>query len=298
MDVLALFAAFGGGIIGAYMGALPAFIMTGMFALAGSVATAAGAPADITVGFLAFGSFVGPHIAFAGGVSAAAYASKKGKIESGADILQPLYGISSADVLLVGGIFGVIGFIVNYLISITPLGPLTDLPGITVFILAIATRLIFGKTGIFGRPPEDCVRTWYSGGHSFANNVVWGAGVGIAVSYVAATLSGLDNWALVSGIYPIICFGFSAITLIFTQTGFAMPSTHHLTLPAALAAVVGINAFGPAGALLGVLFGVIGALLGDVVSCTFNSHCDTHIDPPATTIFTLTIIISLLGKAL
>ena len=33
MDILALIAAFGGGIIGAYMGALPAFIMTGIYAL-------------------------------------------------------------------------------------------------------------------------------------------------------------------------------------------------------------------------------------------------------------------------
>ena len=37
MDILALIAAFGGGIIGAYMGALPAFIMTGIYALVGGV---------------------------------------------------------------------------------------------------------------------------------------------------------------------------------------------------------------------------------------------------------------------
>ena len=80
MDILALIAAFGGGIIGAYMGALPAFIMTGIYALVGGVLTAAGVGGDVAVNYLAFGSFVGPHIAFAGGVAAAGYAGRKGKL--------------------------------------------------------------------------------------------------------------------------------------------------------------------------------------------------------------------------
>ncbi len=66
MDILALIAAFGGGIIGAYMGALPAFIMTGIYALVGGFLTAAGVGGDVAVNYLAFGSFVGPT--FAGGV--------------------------------------------------------------------------------------------------------------------------------------------------------------------------------------------------------------------------------------
>ena len=69
MNLFALVASFGGGIIGAYMGALPAFILTGVIAIAGSVAAMAGG-ADMTVGFIAFGSYLGPHIAFAGGVAA------------------------------------------------------------------------------------------------------------------------------------------------------------------------------------------------------------------------------------
>ena len=85
MDILALIAAFGGGIIGAYMGALPAFIMTGIYALVGGVLTAAGVGGDVAVNYLAFGSFVGPHIAFAGGVAAAGYAGRKGKLASGTD---------------------------------------------------------------------------------------------------------------------------------------------------------------------------------------------------------------------
>ena len=55
MNLFALVASFGGGIIGAYMGALPAFILTGVIAIAGAVTAMAGG-ADMTVGFIAFGS--------------------------------------------------------------------------------------------------------------------------------------------------------------------------------------------------------------------------------------------------
>ena len=287
MDILALIAAFGGGIIGAYMGALPAFIMTGIYALVGGVLTAAGVGGDVAVNYLAFGSFVGPHIAFAGGVAAAGYAGRKGKLASGTDILSSLNGLGEPDVLLVGGIFGVLGFLIHYCIGLLPVigsaGPATtDLPGITVFILAVVTRLAFGKTGLTGKYTGSGKREWFATGKGFIYNVVLGGGIGIVVGFIAAFL----------------CFGFAAITLIFTQTGFATPATHHIFLPSGLAAVAGITAWGPAGALLGVLFGILGSLLGDLVGKSLNSHCDTHIDPPATTIFILTIVINAVSSVI
>lgn len=298
MDILALVAAFGGGVIGAYMGALPAFIMTGLFALIGSISAAAGAPSDIAVGTFAFGSFLGPHIAFAGGVAAAGYAGKKKELQSGADICSSLNGLGSPDVLLVGGIFGVLGFIIAYLTGKTSFGALTDIPGFTVFLLALVTRFLFGSAGLTGKYEAEGKREWFSNGKGFAQNVVLGLGVGTAVSFVAASLieGGASDAAI--GMFPIICFGFSAITLIFTQTGFACPATHHISLPAALAAVAGITAWGPAGALLGVFFGIVCALFGDFIAKTINSYVDTHIDPPATTIFIMTFVISLIKTAI
>ena len=302
MDILALIAAFGGGIIGAYMGALPAFIMTGIYALVGGVLTAAGVGGDVAVNYLAFGSFVGPHIAFAGGVAAAGYAGRKGKLASGTDILSSLNGLGEPDVLLVGGIFGVLGFLIHYCIGLLPVigsaGPATtDLPGLTVFILAVVTRLAFGKTGLTGKYTGSGKREWFATGKGFVYNVVLGGGIGIVVSFIAAFLYENEFTAAFS-IFPIVCFGFAAITLIFTQTGFATPATHHIFLPSGLAAVAGITAWGPAGALLGVLFGILGSLLGDLVGKSLNSHCDTHIDPPATTIFILTIVINAVSSVI
>lgn len=244
MDILALVAAFGGGVIGAYMGAVPAFVMTGVFALVGGAITASGGDGSVIINSLAFGSFLGPHVAFAGGVAAAAYAGKQKKLESGADVVSSLNGLTAPDVLIVGGVFGVIGYVVAALIGMTPLGPLTDLPGITVVILGIIARYLFGSTGLTGKYTGNGPRVWFSTGKGFLNNVVLGAGVGLAVSFVAATLE--DNAAAL-GILPIICFGFSAVTLLFACAGLACPATHHMSLPAGLAAVVGIGAWGACG---------------------------------------------------
>lgn len=302
MDMFALIAAFGGGVIGAYMGALPAFIMTGIFALVGGILTAAGVPGDISVGTLAFGSFVGPHIAFAGGVAAAGYAGRRGKLGSGTDILSSLNGLGEPDVILVGGVFGVLGYLLSCGIGMLPVigsggAAATDLPGITVFILAVVTRLLFGRTGLTGTYTGSGKREWFSGGKGFAYNVVLGGGIGIVVSCLAVVLFRSGSTAAF-GIVPIICFGFAAISLIFTQTGFATPATHHIFLPSALAACAGIQAWGESGLLLGVLFGILGSLLGDLVGKTLNSYCDTHIDPPATTIFILTILINAIASAI
>ena len=195
-----------------------------------------------------------------------------------------------------------LGFLIHYVIGLLPVignaGPATtDLPGITVFILAVITRLVFGKTGLTGHYTGTGKREWFSTGKGFGYNVVLGAGIGIVVSGLAMSLYQSGNTAAF-GIFPIICFGFAAISLIFTQTGFATPATHHIFLPSALAASAGILAWGEAGVLLGVLFGILGSLMGDLVGKSLNSHCATPIDPPATTIFILPIIINAISSVI
>lgn len=287
MDMMALIAAFGGGLIGAYMGALPAFILTGVVAMAGGVAAMAGA-ADVTVGFVAFGSFLGPHVAFAGGVAAAAFAANKRHcLESGTDILSSLNGTADPAVLAVGGIFGVLGFLIHYVVGAI-LGLPTDHPGITVLILAVVTRLLLGSSGLIGKYEGEGKRVYFTMGRGLVYNILLGGGIGIAVGFVAQSMVNAGVSDALMGSFPIVCFGFSAITLIFTQTGFAMPATHHITLPAASAAVMSGNP------LMGVLFGIIACLIGDFVGNTFNSHCDSHIDPPATTIALIMFPINLL----
>lgn len=286
MDMFALVASFGGGVIGAYMGALPAFILTGVIAIAGAVA-AMGGGADMTVGFIAFGSYLGPHIAFAGGVAAAAYAGKTKKLSDGTDILSCLNGLADPATLVVGGVFGVIGFLVHYLIG-TVLHLNTDLPGFTVIISAIIVRLVFGTSGLVGKAPSGGKREYFTSGKGMVCNILLGVGLGTASGFVYQALVNAGAPAAAMGSYPVLCFGISAVSLVFTQTGFAMPATHHIALISALAAVTSGNP------VMGIVFGILTSLFGDFVGKTFNSHCDTHIDPPAFTIFIFTFIVNVI----
>lgn len=286
MDMFGLIAAFGGGLLGAAVGALPAFILAGVIAIAGGILGMAGI-AEPSIGNIAFGSFLGPHIAFAGGVAAAAYAGKIKKLSSGADILSSLNGLADASVLVVGGVFGVLGFLVKYVYGDLLQLP-TDHPGITVFTLAIITRFVFGQTGLFGQYKDKTPRVWFSTGSELVYNIILGLGIGIIVSGVAVSMLNSGVSAEAMGMFPIVCFGISAFSLIFAQTGFASPTTHHITLPAASAAVMTGNIF------IGIIVAIICTLFGDLVAKSINSYCDTHIDPPATTIFIAMFIINIL----
>lgn len=287
MDILSLIAAFGGGLLGACVGALPVFILTGVVAIAGGVTALAGA-ADLSIGSIAFGSVLGPHIAFGGGVAAAAFAAnKRGKLGSGTNILASLNGLGDYYVLIVGGAFGVLGFLLNYLYASVLKLP-TDTVALSVFTLALITRLFIGSTGLTGKYKGEGKRTYFTLGNGLIYNIVLGGGIGIAVGYVAGSLKSAGVDAGLLSVFPVICFGISATSLIFTQTGFATPATHHITLPAAAAAVASGNP------LMGVVFGIVGSLLGDLAGNTLNSHCDTHIDPPATAIFISMFIVNAL----
>lgn len=293
MSFAALAAAFGGGAAGALLGALPIFIMTGLFALAGALISAAGG-ADMAVSFVAFGPFLGPHTAFAGGVAAAAYAARQGKLEAGNDILSSLNGLAAPDVIIVGGLWGALGYVVWWLLSLVPAASFTDTVAFSVFITGCAARLAFGRTGLTGKYTGTEPRKWFSTGNAFVHNVVLGATIGLAVSYTAMMLKTANLEAALAS-FPIACFGFSAISLIFVQAGFAAPASHHITLPSALGAVTGMSIWGTSGAFFGVVIAVLASLLWDFAANTFNSYNDSHIDPPATSIFIMTIVVNVIG---
>ena len=297
MDMLALIAAFGGGAFGALIGALPAFILTGAVVIAGAAVSLAGG-ADVIVGNVAFGSFLGPHIAFAGGVAATAFAANirsksVGKVTStgdvegyavtdGAGIGVPMNITNDYSVLLVGGLFGILGFLINYLYA-NVLGFATDTVAMTVATSGIIARLVFGKTGLLGKGPKP----FFTTGNGFIYNVVMGLSVSIVVSYVGAYLmKSVGVEAAAMSVFPPLCFGISALSLVFTQTGSAVPGTHHITLIGALATVASGNP------LVGVGFGLASTLIGDFAANTFNTNCDSHIDPPAVAIFICTFIIN------
>lgn len=291
MSILELIAAFGGGLFGAAIGGLPAFIITGVLAIAGGVAQMSGADASAAINYIAFGSFLGPHIAFAGGVAASAFAHRKGLTDNGADIGTPLNGLMNSSVLLVGGLFGVIGYLIKYFYQfICHFGGdvstklVTDLPGITVVTSAILVRLLIGKKGLTGKYEGKEPRPWITGGtKGLIYNIILGFGFGLVVSGVGIAL---QNAGVDTSLYPVTCFGIAALGLVFAQTGSAYPGCHHIVLPAATAAVMSGNI------IIGALVGAICSVFGDFIGNTFNSYADSHIDPPACTIFISIFIIN------
>lgn len=285
MNIYALIAAFGGGALGALLGSIPAFILTGILAVVGGILGLAGI-AEPTIGNITFGSFLGPHIAFAGGVAAAAFAGNKRKTLGNAnDVITPLYSINDYTVILVGGLFGVIGFLCHYVYG-TVLNFKTDLPAISVFTVLMISRLAFGKTGPVGKYIGTGKRDWLPDTKTLVNHIVLGAAVGLVVSGVAVSMINSGVSAEVMSMYAIVCFGISATSLIFLQTGFGVPVTHHITLPAAAATVMTGNIF------VGVCVAIVCAIAWLIAGKVINSHCDTYIDPPATVIFIAMFIIN------
>lgn len=274
MTIYMILAAFGGGLFGALIGALPAFIFTGFTGLIGVGLAMAGSSYD-WFGTVTFGYMFGPHIAFAGGVAAAAFAANKKKVlGAGNDITTSLNKFADPTILIVGGVFGVIGLFINYLLA-GVWGAPTDTVALTVWLSGVIVRLVFGKTGLTGEACEG--RKYVPAGGSIVYDILLGISLGAVIGFLA-------EWSGVAAIGFVI----SAATLIFAQTGFDTPGTHHITLLAGVATLASGSIW------MGMLFATISAILGDLGGTLLNSECDSHIDPPAFAIFITTTLVLLI----
>jgi hypothetical protein len=326
-------AAFAGGAFGAALGALPAFIFTGFMVIAGEAVNTLAS--DLTgsieaeigtgiTGFVAFGPVFGPHVSFAGGAAAAAYAARKGYMNTGFDYHEAK-NIAHAlgtkpDVLAVGGLFGILGMVIRQIS-----GGLLSLPwdpiAMGVVLSAVFHRLVYsypligdarGK-GLFDMGPFEreekvaatdggeatadggetpqrfAVEPWLPHQYKWPNVAMIGLVTGILAAYTTVQTGSI-----------FLGFGISAASLLFLNCGVdQIPVTHHMTLPGATAAVafaggVGSMAILPS-VLIGGLFGVTGALSGEVIQRVFYSHSDTHFDPPAAAIVVNTFAIAMLA---
>jgi len=163
-----LLAAFAGGAFGSAIGALPAFIFTGFLVMAGETASVISGDflhlfnmepgdlqSDAITAQIGFGPVFGPHISFAAGAAASAFAAKKGYMNTGfpyheAKNIAYAQG-PKPDVLFVGGLFGILGY------WITTLSVALSLPwdpiAVAVVLSAIIHRVIFGYS-VIGKARE------------------------------------------------------------------------------------------------------------------------------------------------
>ena len=218
--------------------------------------------------YLAFGPFMGPHIAFAGGVAGAIYARYRGRLDDGKDVNTPLAGIGRPDILLIGALFGVFGYLCQIGISNIPwFGKHTDSVALTVLISGLLARLAFGGLpgkglfhGSLHNPElfhEDATTfpakikpgpngRWLEWQEKPSQLLTIGSLFGIfaggASLFLAAnvgarlTKMGFDN-NLAALNANSFCFGISAVIILFLITNRNMPVQHHVTNIAGLAAV-------------------------------------------------------------
>ena len=152
--------AFAGGMAGAAYGALPLFCLCGLSAVIGAVITITTGDTTFTT-WVTWGPFLGPQVSFAGGVAAAAYAARVGKLHSGRDIGSALMGLNAPDVIVVGGIFGMAGAYINWLLCQIPnIGerPWTNTIALSVVAINVIARVMFGRSGLFGAVPREANR--------------------------------------------------------------------------------------------------------------------------------------------
>jgi hypothetical protein len=317
--LLGLIAAIFGGYFGAAIGGNFAFTLTGFMILFSWGIFAVGG-SDIGFNYVAFGPVMGPHITFAAGVAGAAYAMHKGLIESGRDASSPLARLGRLDVLLVGAAFGAFGYLFNIGLSFIPwFGSHIDTVALTVFTSNVLARLIWGN-GLLS--PQN----YNKGATSFMKKIApndtyfwlryqekpgqylplgfFAGGMAAAVSIMLAHyVQGGSAWA------QTLPFAISAIIIGFLILGAEMPVQHHITIIGGLAAVKFMPVLAGAGfewnatwtsatwmvaigaVLIGCVFGMISAFLGEFQSQLFHQRGTTHVDPPAAAIWVSTLLV-------
>jgi len=273
-NFLILIVAFCGGIFGASVGGLNAFILCGLASVIGTVT-------EITTGtalfnhWITWGPFLGPHVAFASGVAAAAYAANRKVLCSGRNVLLALFGFNKPDILIVGGLFGILGHLIKLVLDQIPVNegiPWTNSMALSIVLSGLIARFVFGKTGIMGNKPESQNR-WHR-----SREEAWQPWPSHPLQVLLIGLAfGLPASLIVKAIPTSagILFGLSALTLIFFQFGNKIPVTLHVILSAVMVTRLSNSI------LWGLFFGLLAAILSEIFACLFLLHGDTHIDPPA-----------------
>jgi MFS family permease len=267
--------ALAGGAFGAAIGALPAFIFTGFVVFLGEglailnrgIAATAASDAGYTsvTSVIGFGAITGPHIAFAGGVAASAYAGKKyPEMEpSGWDYhfgKNILYAFGTKpDILAVGAIFGLLGMLINRVggaLLVSDNTGFTDTIALSVVLTAVIARVVFrypvvgspNGSGFLDMSPferEDPHPKADGGSEEHAGRLAtepwlphqykW---AGVATIGLVGGILGGYIWLRTGSIF--LGYGISAISLLFLNLGVEkIPVTHHITLLGSVGAMVG-----------------------------------------------------------
>ncbi len=183
--------AFFGGVAATCIGALGSVILCAFVAIIGVCAVMAGCEFNIATQ-IAFGFFLSPHLGLGPAACALGYATKKGLVEDSKVIALPLMMLGRPDVYVVGGIFAVASYFIKMGLD-KVFGPGgIDSVSLTIVIVGIIAKILFGNEGLIGKVPEGDKR------FGITSQNVWmphmPAAEGITYWLFAAGVSAVSGW--------------------------------------------------------------------------------------------------------
>lgn len=267
-DLMNVFLAFFAGILGAVIGGTQTFVITGFVGIVVFILQAAGINATFLNDVVLNTLFL-PCIIFNGAGIATAYAAKHHPIR-GVETGRSLAFTADPLVLLVGGVGAVIGYLI-YAFEGYYNFPI-DTGSVSVILVGVLGRILFNQEQYHNRLAIDFLKKPQVKFWAFQLLLT------IAISFTTAYLVKETG-------YYTIGFSISALSLIFGFFDPAFPATHHITI------IVGYAIMQTGNIFIAVIFGVISQIIFIVFGMIFNTDCGTHIDPPAVSIASLSLIL-------
>lgn len=274
--ILALF----GGIFGAYIGGFNAFILCGLFGLIGVAVFMATGDASF-LNNIASGPVFAKHVSFIGGTAAAAYWGKKSRNDlindnlkmKGTDLYTPLSKKENLEVLLIGGVFGLVGQAINlFFDNLNWLA--ADTGALAVVLAGMLIRLIFTDVGLSGKN--------FSFEKRFKDlrlkAIISKAIPAYAIAVLMASLVEITKVSSV-GYY------LGAFSIIFIAMGLDMPMLQHIGMVAGFAYLAFNNIW------LAGIFGITAFILAEVLDRIFNTNADSYMDTITFSIFIHSVLL-------
>lgn len=266
MSVFMIGCAFCAGVIGALVGAFEECMLAGFLALVVCMFPGNKLMANcLSYGFI-------PFVAFTGAVAGTAYASKIRKHDlGGAEILKSLNTFNDISALIISGLFAIVGVVLTYLIGL--LQQPIDAGALNVIVVSVIVRIIFGDGKFWNSKIHDIPRYTTKKFEWF-----YIAFVGAVIGFAAAWLGKATG-----NVWLPFYLSLASLLFYFIEPNF--PPTHHITCIAAYALMATNNTI--VGAVWGAIAAIVMTLIGDAI----NTGVSTHIDPPATAIGVLSVVI-------
>ena len=287
-----------GGALGASISGLGGFVLLGLTGVIGfAYMLFTGENIWIMAG--ALGIVLKPSVCFVGGLTATAFTRKKSLVKCGKDIGRSLLEFHRGDLILVGSVAGLVGYLINAFYDSFLTGRL-DTTALTVVTVPLVMKYLWGLT-----KTSDCSASshavpspyrFFEKLSSPEGKAILSIGLGALTVGVTWALSLSRNTAPMAGAFM---FFVSALSLYFVFMGIPVPATHHFSGPAGAMTIYLLTTNAETGKdflfflaliLWGAAVAVIGMAAGDFMGKLLFTEGDIHVDPPAMGIIVTTAI--------